>query len=432
MKKLIIGVVVLIVAYIGVLFFVKSNSQGVFAQEISELNKLPGVSASLVDESGGLFSSSANIALKDEMSQETIVTLNQSQSYGPILFTEEGLKIGWYFLNTELVFSDELKSEFPSDIDVDNLFDIHFFSGFSGAIEGDVYFKGLAFSKDGGELNVSEGEMHVDTDMSFKEVVGGLNWPGITFKEGDENGLSISGVKMDFDQQLISGNMLAGTALYQGGGSYSVDSISYREDYNFMQIDDMKAKFDSALAGEQKDALDASFEMSIASLNAMGEKYTDNAIKLYFKGLDLAVLEQFMEQTQKMQAAALEGMDVSAYQMQMMNTLMQLVQKGPSFQMKDTQIVTPDGAIKAQMDVVVDQSKVDASNPMSLMMATSAKFEAEGPEAFFNNKGLGPMIEQYSQINYVVKDNGTLRVNAAFENGQPLINGQPMQGMPGM
>jgi len=42
------------------------------------------------------------------------------------------------------------------------------------------------------------------------------------------------------------------------------------------------------------------------------------------------------------------------------------------------------------------------------------------------------MIDQWAQMNFLVKEGDTLKVNATYSDGAALLNGQPMQGMPGM
>ncbi|PWK51862.1 DUF945 family protein [Pleionea mediterranea] len=430
MKKLVIGIVILVLVYVGLLFFVKSSSKDVVANEVAQLNNNPQISASVESESSGLFSSTAVINVNSAADATPILKIKQTQSYGPVLFTEEGIKLGWYFINADLIPSEELKQEIPNTIDANDLFDIHFISGFAGSVQGDVYFKGLDFSDNDVQVNISAGEMHVDTDVTFEHLVGNAAWPGMTVTGKNEDGFTMNSVKLDFDQTLISGNLMEGNAIYTGEGTYSVGDIVFKQANNFFKMENFSVKGVADI--ENETSMNMAIEMKTDLVNVAGEKFTDSKLNMYFNGMDLDVLKKMGEISQEMQQAAMQGQDVSAYNMQLMNTMMQLAQKGPRIQMKDTQLITEDGMIKADMDIQVDQQKMDPNNPMAIMMALNAAFNAEAPEAFFAKKGMSPMIDQWAQMNFLVKEGDTLKVNATYSDGAALLNGQPMQGMPGM
>lgn len=430
MKKLVIGIVVLVLVYVGLLFFVKSSSKDVVANEVAQINNNPQVSATVESESSGLFSSTAVINVSSSADATPIFKIKQTQSYGPILFTEEGVKLGWYFINADLIPSEQLKQEIPNNIDADDLFDIHFISGFAGSVQGDVYFKGLNFSDNDAQVNISAGEMHLDTDVTFEHMVGNASWPGMTVTGKNDDGFTMNSVKLDFDQTLISGNLMEGTAIYVGEGTYTVGDVVFKQANNFFKMENLVVK--GVADVENETSMNMAIEMKTDLVNVAGEKFTDSKLNMYFNGMDLDVLKKMGEISQDMQQAAMMGQDVNAYNMQLMNTMMQLAQKGPRIQMKDTQLITEDGVIKADMDIQVDQQKMDPNNPMAIMMALNAVFNAEAPEAFFAKKGMSPMIDQWAQMNFLVKEGDTLKVSATYSDGAALLNGQPMQGMPGM
>lgn len=431
MKKLIIVIAVLAVAYLGTLFFVKSQSSDAFERQLAELDKLPQFNVVTVDRSSGLFSATSVADVTMHGAPEVVFSIKQKQSYGPILFTDEGLKFGLYFMNTDLIPGEKIKQELPADLDVDDLFDIHFFSGFSGKVEGDVYFKGLDFTDNQAKFSISPAEMHVDTDMTFEKLVGNGSWPGMTVTQGENGeGMSISGVKLDFNQSLVMGNWLDGSAIYEGEGTYAIDEMVFNAAGQFFKMEKLSVKGVADI--ENETAMNMSIEMRNDSLSVAGEKFSDNRINMYFNGLDMKLMQQIGEISQKMQSAAIEGQDVNAYNMQLMNVMMQLVQKGPSVEIKDIQVGTEDGPITAALNVNIDKEKMDPNNPMAIMLALHAVLDAEAPEAYFAKKGMQGMIDQWAQMNFLVKDNGKLKVNATMQNGMTLLNGQPMQGMPGM
>lgn len=431
MKKLLIGVVILLVAYVGVLFVAKNNAATVFEDEVAKINSTFPVVAVVNEQRSGLLSKSATIDVRDQSSPDVIFHLQQTLSYGPVMFTEEGVKFGWFFLSTDILPSDKLKTELPPEINIDDLFDIYFMSGFSGSVEGDFYFKGFELAMEGNSINIAKAEMHVDTDLGFKQLDASGNWPGMSFNDGRGN-FKIDNMEFDSKQTLISGDLLAGTGLYEGYGVYKLGKVEMNKGPEAFLFEDMYMKAATALTGSDKQAMDISMEMKTGKVAVANETFTDATMNLYFKNLDLDTLQQISAVTQKMQAAVMEGLDTSGYNAELSALMMTLVQKGPSIELKDTQVVTTDGPIKAQLAVNVDKDKVDPQMPMAMIAAVDAKLNAEAPEAFFANRGLSPMVQQYEQMNFVVRDNGTLRVEATFQNGQPLVNGKPMQGMPGM
>ncbi|NVJ50986.1 MAG: DUF945 family protein [Gammaproteobacteria bacterium] len=428
MKKLLIGVVVVVLAaaYFGALFTAKSIAQDVFNQEIAKINETSPFKAVIAEQNDGLFATNVTIDLFDGNDQEAALHLQQKLSYGPVLFTEEGFKLGWYFLGTDILPGASVRSDLPPGLNVDDLFDIYFFSGFSGAIEGDLYFKGIDFSDENGSIAVAKAELHVDTDVALKDLVVDANWPGFTFTDSRQR-MELQGVNLTVDQTLVTGEALAGTAIYSGEASYSVNKFEMEQGPMVMLMKDMMVKAITDVDPADQNSMNLAIEMKAGEVSASGQSFKDNSINLYMNQLDIPVMQQLGEVSQKMQTAMATGMDASGYNQQLMGLMMKLVQKGPSMELKDTQIGTPEGAIKAEMKVVVDANKIDPKMPMSMMAAVDAKLDAEGPEAFFNKLGLAPMIDQYVQMNFVVKDNGTLRVNATFKDGMPMVNGQPMR-----
>lgn len=431
MKKLLIALVVLVVVYFGALFFIKSSSSNILAHELEQLNQNAQLTAELVEEDSGLFTGSAKIDVKMTSDPNVAFSIVQKQSYGPILFTDEGIKLGLYYVSADLVPGETLKQEIPESINADDLFDIYFVSGFSGKVEGDVYFKGMDFSEDGVDVSISKAEMHIDTDASYKQMTGEASWPGMTVSNKGEDGFTLSGLKLNFDQTLVSGDLLDGTGIYSGDATYAIDEVVFKQAQNFFKMTNMSIS-GKAEVQESGKAMDVAVSMNSDLVDFFGEKFTDNSINLFFNNLDMDSLKEMGEISGKMQESAMRGEDVSAYQMQLMNTMFKMVEGGPSIQLKDTQVKTEDGVILAKLDVNVDKEKVDAANPMSLMMAVDAALNAEAPEAFFAKKGFAPMLDQWAQMNFIVRDNGTLKVDATFKNGTPMVNGQPMQGMPGM
>jgi uncharacterized protein YdgA (DUF945 family) len=386
---------------------------------------LPEFKAEIKEKHEGLFSTSVVTQVSIQSEPGVLFLIKQTQSYGPLLFTDEGIKLGLYFLNTDLIPGDLIKKELPADLNIEDLFDIHFLSGFSGSVQGDLYFKGLDFTDNQTRISLSPAEIHLDTDLSFEKIVGFARWPGMSAAKGDQqDGVFINGVSFDFNQNLVAGDLLSGSAIYEGEGTYAIEEMVFKEGRNFFKMENFKVKGVADLATEN--SMDMAIEMSSNQLNVAGEVYSDNTLNLYFKGLDIKLLQQIGEISQNMQTAAFEGQDVNAYNMQLMNAMMQLIQKGPSFELKNTQVRTEHGPIIAAAKVTIDKDKLDPNNPMAMMFAIDALFDAEAPEAYFANKGMQGMIDQWAQMNFLVKDNGTLKINASMQDGMTLLNGQPM------
>jgi uncharacterized protein YdgA (DUF945 family) len=271
--------------------------------------------------------------------------------------------------------------------------------------------------------------MHLDTDYAFDHLVGSFNWPGMSVTEGEtDEGMFINDVTMVFDQKRVAGELLDGSAIYEGAGTYNIGEMVVKVDNEFFKLE--KLKVEGIADVVEQNAMNMAIKMSADRVNVAGEAYSDNRLNLHFNGLDIPLMQQIGEISQKMQTAALEGQDVNAYSMQLMNVFMQLIQKGPSIELKDTRIGTEQGPITAALKVTMDKDKLDPNNPMAMMLALDALFDAEAPEAYFAAKGMQGMIDQWAQMNFLVKDNGKLKINATMQNGMTLVNGQPMQGMP--
>ncbi len=438
MKKIIIAIAVIVAAYIGMVVFIKSKTANAFEQEVEKLNQIPEINAKLVAKDDGLLTSKAliEISVNDPSTGESksIVELQQKQSYGPFLLTDKGMQLGWYFFDTKLDWGDSLKAEMTQEelekINLKELFDIHFISGFNGSISGAVMFKGFDYKDHEEAVAFSAGDISINTDINFKQVSGEASWPGMTISKNNEDGFSLSGVKFDFDQTLVTGDVLAGTAIYDGVATYTIDGISFREADHFFKLDNLAMEVKSSV--DDQTFMNISMMIKNALLNLNGDKYTNAEFNMHFNHLDIATLQELGKTSQEMQQAALEGQDVSGYNMVLMNQMMGLLQTSPSIKIDNTKVTTMQGDMTAALDFDVDANKMDPNNPMAFMMAMKATFDAVAPAAYFEQRGMGEMIEQWLQANFVVKDNDQLKVNLVYADGMPLLNGQPMAGIPGM
>ncbi|MEE4246223.1 MAG: DUF945 family protein, partial [Kangiellaceae bacterium] len=194
MKKLIVLILIAVAAYAAGVIVVKSSAQAAFAQEVAQINSVPQMSATIRSQQDGVFSGSAIIDIAMEPGNQKVMSLVQQQYYGPIMFTDSGVKLGWYYMNTDIIFDDEINKELREalgdKVDVEDLFDIYFLSGFSGQVQGEFAFKGLEFTEDKTSVNISPATIIVNTDVGFVHMDGEGSWPGMTVVADNNEGMT--------------------------------------------------------------------------------------------------------------------------------------------------------------------------------------------------------------------------------------------------
>ena len=140
-----------------------------------------------------------------------------------------------------------------------------------------------------------------------------------------------------------------------------------------------------------------------------------------FDKLNPDVLLELNELAAKMQQ---EPENSELISQQIMSTAAQLLATNPEIKINDLSAMTPDGAIKSDLQLVIDHTLYNQANPMSIIAALKANSKGVAPVAFFQKLGMDDVVNMYLGQGFIEKKADELSFSATFEQGQLMLNGQ--------
>jgi uncharacterized protein YdgA (DUF945 family) len=160
--------------------------------------------------------------------------------------------------------------------------------------------------------------------------------------------------------------------------------------------------------------------MGADEVNLMGQAYTDLIFDQSFENLDVALIEQMNQLGQQTQ-------QVSDADLQKLQDLgMQLLAKKPVWKVRKLGITTPQGPIRSEMTIRLNEQMVDMTNPMALPSAIVVDASGYIPEAFINAMGVGPMVQPFVEQGMLQREGDNLVFEINFEQGALSLFGKPM------
>ena len=107
-----------------------------------------------------------------------------------------------------------------------------------------------------------------------------------------------------------------------------------------------------------------------------------------------------------------------------MTVATKLLAKDPELNINDFSVLTSEGVIKSDLQLMVDHTRYDQANPMSIMAALKADAKGVAPLPFFQKMGLEGMINMYIEQGFIIEKEAELSFAAQFAQGQLTVNGQ--------
>ncbi len=425
MKKILIIVVLLAAAFLVSPYFIGSSAEKQLKEMYAQMSAHPSYSLEVSEYNKGWFSSQAKIKLViDGIPNAEIpeFSLIQKLSHGPILMGNRGFAFGI----SDSTFSLNLPKEAQTEIDKLNFlnedtFNVDMRVYFNGAFDMSMMMKAFEFEEKDVKVSVNASEL-ISAATSSTHIESSGYWDGMTVTKNGTQVFSFGKMQLSATQELANGSsVFSPYALGDTEFELTIDNIKGQGDSpeQTFNASDLSLTFFSRMNG---DLADGGAVISAKSIEAMQMKFTDAVYDLALNNLNYDIVVKMNELMSTPQAQANPMVAMAEVQ----GLLPELIKHNPILKINNIGVTTEQGKIETTATVQFDQQVYDPNNPMTMMVALDAKANGSAPEAFFMLLGMSEQVEPMVQQNFLVRENGKLKFNFSFNQGQALLNGNPI------
>ncbi len=367
---------------------------------------------------GGKVITDMTILLHDDEVDDIKLVVEDNLSFGPIIFTDSGVKFALSYSQANINFK-----ELALDEEIANFINdkIHFSSllTFSKDVVTRIIIDEVSKEVDGNKVTSSQalGEFVLENDA---RVYGEFYWDGLTATTSEES-FSVGQTSLTLDQTLIAGDYYLGNAISTGDFNLTVSSIN-ANDAMGNEVLLLKKLVIGAMSSVDNDLMKISVNYGAQEMKSAGQHLKNANLDVVFNSISIKVMQEVNTLFASISA---EGVEMFNEQnMAKISTLVtQLLATDPIFEIKDFSVDTTEGKIESAMQVTIDKNVFDVNNLMLIMAAVKADAKGKAPMPFFAKLGLAPMIDMYVEQGLLLKKEQELSFKASFVQGQLHING---------
>jgi len=281
-----------------------------------------------------------------------------------------------------------------------------------------LVLEAIELEQDGNQ--VTSGRVESEFTLSDEKYLEGyMNWSGLDFK-GPEMNVHVSPLTATFTQEVISGDFYSGNTLAAGDFSMQLNNISAEDSLGneLLNIDNLTFIADSEI---EQDLMNLHIKYGAERFKGAGQELEKLNLDIALNKLDPQVLIELNDLAMKMQQ---DPENTESYSQQLTISATKLLANNPELNINDFSLLTPEGTIKSDLQLVVDHTLYDQANPMSIIAALRADAKGVAPLPFFQKMGLEAMINMYVEQGFILKKEAELSFAAQFAQGQLTVNGQ--------
>ena len=423
MKKLFIIILLLIAGILISPKFIGEIVEKEYQIALDKINENPAITIQSATFNRGWFSGNAVIKMTVLFHHEEIEDFNiiveGNLSFGPIVFTDEGLNFALSHSKSSFDFMDLTADKEIEDF-IKHKIHISALLTFSRDIITHIAIDEASKEVDGNTIVSTKafGEFVLENE---NKLYGDFNWGGLTATTAEENFI-IGPVSFSLDQTLVSGSYYQGNAISTGNFDFVLSSIESKDAANTPVLLVNNALI-SVMSSVENDLMEIKVGYAIDKLESLGQQFANVNLDIVFENLHINVM-------QDINTFLTSLTDDEAFSSSNMNKISALtasmLENDPVIEVKDLSVETPKGKIASAMQVQVDKKQYDPSNVMSIVAAINATAQGKAPMAFFTHLGLQPMIETYIEQGFLIKNEDEISVNLKYSQGQLNVNGNVM------
>lgn len=417
----------IIIALLSAIILISPNFIGgvVETEYQSALNKLndnPAITIKSTTFNRNWFSGKVvtemTILLQHEEIEELNIITEDDISFGPVVFTDEGIKLALSYSKSSINFADFVIEEEVEDF-IKNKIHLSVLLTFSKDIITHITVDEVRKAVDGNNILSAKavGKFVLENDS---RLYGDFNWDGLSVKTNDESFI-VGDVKLSLDQTLITGNYYQGNAVSTGDFNFSMFSVETKDatGHSTFSLENLLI---NATSSVKNDLMKIKMNYSVDTLASAGQTLKHANLDVILNGVSITVMQEI-----NTLLTNLSNNSEEVFSSDDMNQLSVLTAKilanDPNIEIKDFSVETPEGKIESAIQVSVDKKLFDTANLMSIIPAINATAKSKAPVAFFNKLGLTAMVEEYVQQGLIIQKDGELTLNVKFSQGQLNING---------
>ena len=422
MKKLFITILLLITAGLIAPKFIGSVVENEHQSALDKLNKNSAItinsSTFTANWFGGKAITEMSILLQDDGIEDITLIVEENLSFGPVIFTDEGLQFALSYSQADINFKNLVLDE-EIETFINNKIHLSGLLTFSKNIVSNIVVDEVSKEVDGNKI-VSTKAVGYFTLEDNNRFYGDFNWPGLTITTSDES-FTLGKVQFSVDQTLITGDFYQGNAISTGDFDFTIASVA-ATDATANTVFTLDKLLISAMSAVSNDLMTITMKYSADKVESAGQKLENANLDVVFTGLNINVMQ---EVNTLMTTLSADGEDMfSAKNMQKISALTaKLLVDDPVVEIKDFSVQTPEGKIESSMQVSVDKKLFDTTNIMSIMVAVKANANGKAPMLFFAKLGLAPMVKLYVEQGLIFQKEDELSVKVNFTQGKLEING---------
>jgi hypothetical protein len=420
MKKLFI--IILLLIAVGLIApkiiggIVEKEHQATF----DKLNKNPAVTVDKTVFTRQWFTGKATteitIFIQDEGVEDITLIVEENISFGPVLFTDDGLALALSYSQAninvkQLLLDEEISSSINDKVKLSALI------SFSKNIVAKLVIDEVSEEVDGIYITSAKAFGHFTVEDNNR-LYGVFNWAGLNAKTNNES-YTLGEVNFSLDQTLVAGNYYQGNAISTGDFDFSLDSIVAKNltDNTILSLEKLLIKAKSSLTG---DLLKIKMNYSADKVETAGQKLEDANLDIVFNGLNYIV----MQEINMLMADNGEAIFTPEKMQKFTALIATLLVDKPIIEIKDLSVKTTEGNIESAMKISVDETRFNTANVMSIITAIEADAKGKAPMPFFTELGLSAMVDMYIEQGLVIKNEDELSVKINFSHGKLAINGK--------
>jgi len=257
-----------------------------------------------------------------------------------------------------------------------------------------------------------------------KYASGQLNWDGLILNKKGQVNFELGAVSFDFEQEVVLGELYAGTSISEGSGVFRLSSIKAMEDTGIesLNISNLAVSASSVI---KDNFAEISVNYHIDEMKAAQQSFKQFNLDLLLSHFSVDVLQELNEALSKLPQGGTPE-ENQAHLLTLLPIAAKLIEQDALIEVTDFSVETDSGKISSDMQVSIDKQLFDTTNVMSIMTALKAEAKMNGPETFFQAQGLAPMINAYVDQGLLVRAKDQLSVEANFVQGKLTVNGKEL------
>lgn len=422
MKKLVITIVLLIIIALISPKFIGGVVETEHQSAVDKLNENPAITINSTTFTRNWFGGKAitemTILLHEEEIEDITIVVEENLSFGPVIFTDEGLEFALSFSQADINFKELILDE-EIETFINNKIHLSGLLTFSKNIVSNIVIDEVSKEVDGNKVASAKATGHFTLENNNR-VYGDFNWAGLTATTSDES-FTIGKVNLSVDQTLIAGDYYQGDAISTGDFNFSMSSV-VAKDATGNTVFILENMLISAMSAVSNDLMTIKMKYRADKVVSAGQQLENANLDVVLNGLNYKVMQEVS--TLITDLSADEEEMFSPENMEKLSALaVKLLADDPMVEIKDFSVQTSEGKIESSMQMSVDKKLFDSTNFMSIIPAIKASANGKAPMPFFAKLGLAPMVDMYVQQGLIVQKEQELSFNAKFSQGQLNVNG---------